>query len=121
MAKEDKKWLDEYVRELKFRNYSPRTIKQYSSVLEKYFDFCRKNLSLERNEKVKQFIVSFGEKEGMKVLSFAALKMFYSKIVNNPVPSLFIKRRKAKNYRQYSVGKMLSNCWILLPMRNIGL
>jgi hypothetical protein len=41
--------LDKTIRELKIRDYSPRTIKSYKNALTKYFSFKKDNLSKAEN------------------------------------------------------------------------
>jgi integrase/recombinase XerD len=78
--------IDKLKRELKIRNYSPRTIKSYIYALEQYFSFKKKDFSEFDDNNVKEFLL-FSENRGLSAQSrnllLNAIKYYYRNIVGN--------------------------------------
>ncbi len=57
-----KEYLNKTLRELKIRNYSPKTIQAYSVCLRLYLKYKKNNLNQLDEENVKDFLLSIQEK-----------------------------------------------------------
>lgn len=73
-------------RELRIRNYSPRTIKSYIFALKQYFSFKKSDFSVFDENNVKEFLL-FSEKRGISAQSrnlfLNAIKYYYRHIGGN--------------------------------------
>lgn len=91
------KQLNRTSRELKIRNYSPKTIKSYLYALKEYFTFKKDNLEKLNIENVKKFLFK-KEQAGISAqtrnLFLSAIKFYYYKIVKTKTE---IDIKSAKN------------------------
>ena len=85
-----------FKRELRLRDYSPSTIKQYSRYLSKYFNFCLINKNLDREEKILSFLDLYSEKPGAARLAGSAVKFFYRNIISYDCPYFHVKKKNRK-------------------------
>lgn len=78
------KQLDQVKRELKIRNYSPKTIKSYLYGLREYFAFKKTALEMPDEENIKNFLLSC-EQKGIspqtRNLFLNAIKFYYRNVV----------------------------------------
>ncbi len=76
--------LGKLERELKIRNYSPRTIKSYIYALEQYFSYKKSDFSVFNENNIKEFLL-FSENKGLSAQSrnllLNAIKYYYRNIV----------------------------------------
>lgn len=93
------KYLEQTSRELKLRNYSPKTIKAYFNCLKEYFDFKKFNLEKIDGENIKQFLLNKRDKNYSSQtinLYLNAIKFFYREVLRTPekINLKFAKRSK---------------------------
>jgi site-specific recombinase XerD len=78
--------LDNMVRELKIKNYSPKTVKSYLHALKKYFNFKGKPLNTLNVDNIKDFLLSCAE-SGLSAQSrnllLQAIKFYYQKVLRS--------------------------------------
>ena len=77
--------LDRTIRELKIRNYSPKTIKSYTNGLSKYFSYKRKNIDKLDTNNIKDFLLYCKDKNiSAKTRNqyLNAIKYYYYNIIN---------------------------------------
>lgn len=93
------KELEKLIRELKIRNYSSKTIKNYFACLKKYFLFKKHQLRTPDQENVKNFLLRL-EKEGKlpqtRNLYLNAIKFYYNNIceLGNSINIKFSKKNQ---------------------------
>jgi len=94
-----KKIIEKTKSELKYRNYSPKTIKSYLICIQKYLHFSKKNKIKSKEKAIKEYLYSLSQNN----LSYSsinqnlsALKFFYSSILNSPITTNYKFARKPK-------------------------
>ena len=90
---------DKIIRELgehlKFRNYSPRTVKSYSAFGRRYLLYCLAHQAMNREQKITSFINGFSS-EATKAVATASIKYLYAHILKLPAPVLNLRKRHPK-------------------------
>lgn len=85
--------------ELEYRNYSPRTIENYSRCVRDYFEYLQSNFRQYSEVKLKQFLLEKTQ-EGLASTSVAlylnSIKFYYSQVVNLNSPIAVRFPRKAR-------------------------
>lgn len=79
--------LDKIVRELRVRNYSPRTIKAYCYCVKKYLVFVKDKKFVSANEAIREYILlRQSETDSYRSINQAiqAIKFFYREIIKKP-------------------------------------
>lgn len=85
-----------YKREMVIREYSERTIQIYCRQLDLFFDYVLKTPGVEREERIRDWLESFGRKEASRRIAFAALKFFYHDLMRIPLAVFTIRRKSSK-------------------------
>jgi site-specific recombinase XerD len=79
-----KKEITATIRELKIRNYSPKTIKSYTNGLQKYFQFKKNNIKQLDIENIRNFLLSCSNK-GLSAktrnLYLNSIKFYYYNVI----------------------------------------
>lgn len=93
------KYLDELNKELRLRNYSPKTIKSYILCLKGYFSYKKENLESVDIQTIKTFLLEKQDKgySSQTVnLYLNAIKYFYRDVIKSPqkIDIKFAKRSK---------------------------
>ncbi len=95
------KQLNLVQRELKIKNYSPKTVKSYLYGLKKYFTFKKRNLETLDQNHIKEFLL-YCEQKGISAQSrnlfLSAIKFYYRNLVNTKQK---IEIQSAKKQRLY--------------------
>lgn len=124
------KYIDEFVKEMKRRNFAETTIKNYRNNLESFFKyFERKEHPLHINEtEIKEYLGQFSEPNTQRS-HHGAIKKFYDICIGQPEKFKYIPyARKNKKLpivlSQEEVQKMFSVCEnlkhkVILAIRNI--
>ncbi len=93
------KQLNKTLRELRIRNYSPKTAKSYSYALREYFSFKKSDLEQQDVENIKNFLLK-KEKSGASAqtrnLFLSAIKFYYNRVIESD-KNLKIKSAKNKS------------------------
>lgn len=92
-------YLSKTIRELKLRNYSPKTIKTYLIYLESYFQYKKSNWERLEEENIKDFLLLLKEKNKSPQtinLYLNSIKFFYNQVLKNyqKINLKFAKRSK---------------------------
>ncbi len=92
-------FLDKTTRELKYRNYSRKTINTYSNCLREYFNFIKPNYKFVNEEKIKDFLLqkqNNGYSSQTVNLYLNSIKFFYRDVLKNSykINLKFAKRSK---------------------------
>ena len=90
------KLIRNYKRELTVREYSERTIRAYSRMLTHYLDYAITTPNVPREDRVRDFLESFGNREASRAIAFAALKFFYHDLMRMPLTIFSLRRRRKK-------------------------
>jgi len=85
-----------YKRELSVREYSDRTISAYSRMLSQYLDYALKTPDVPREDRIRDYLESFGNHEASRAMAFAALKFFYHDLMRMPLTVFSLRRRRNK-------------------------
>ena len=109
--------INKVIRELKIRNYSPKTVKSYSSYLHKYFYYKKNDLNNIDQNNIKNFLLNLeeiGKKPQSRNLYLNSIKFYYQNICGY---RKFINIRFAKKSQKLPV--VLSKNEIELILSNI--
>lgn len=109
--------INKVIRELKIRNYSPKTVKSYSSYLQKYFYYKKNDLNNIDQNNIKNFLLNLkeiGKKPQSRNLYLNSIKFYYQNICGY---RKFINIRFAKKSQKLPV--VLSKNEIELILSNI--
>lgn len=92
-------YLDKVKIELKYRNYSPKTVKAYLSCLEEYLNYLGANFKFINENKIKEFLFNKqnkGYSPQTVNLYLNSIKFFYRDVLKNPykINLKFAKRSK---------------------------
>lgn len=92
-------FLDQTIRELKYRNYSPKTIKAYLDCLKEYLGYVGTNYKYINEEKIKDFLLekqNKGYSPQTVNLYLNSIKFFYRDVIKNhyKINLKFAKRSK---------------------------
>lgn len=92
-------YINQTERELKIRNYSPKTITSYLACLKEYLLYLKNNLKIANIQKIKKFLLKKQEKNYSPQtinLYLNAIKFFYSNIIKSAqkIDLKFAKRSK---------------------------
>ena len=78
--------LQKFIRELKIRNYSPKTLKSYLTGLREYFIFKKYSFNQLDEDNIKNFLLAL-EKKGKSAqtrnLCLNAIKFYYLNVIGN--------------------------------------
>ncbi|MDA3956115.1 tyrosine-type recombinase/integrase [Oceanispirochaeta sp.] len=66
--------VNQFVTAMKIRNYSPRTIKSYTRILELYIDYSRKHSDIEPGKRILDFLIRWEQHPATVKQSYAVLK-----------------------------------------------
>lgn len=92
------KLIRNYKRELTVREYSERTIRAYTRMLSLYLDYALTTPKIQREDRVRDYLESFGDHEASRAMAFAALKFFYHDLMKMPLTIFSLRRRRKKRY-----------------------
>jgi len=110
--------INKVIRELKIRNYSPKTVKSYSSYLKKYFSYKKNNIDQFDENNIKNFLLFLESKNispQSRNLTLNAIKFYYKNICNY---KNFINIKFAKKYQKLPV--VLSKNEVDLILNNVN-
>ena len=97
------KRLDRTERELKIRNYSPKTVKSYLYGLQEYFSFKKKKFEILNQDNIRDFLLHC-EQKGISAQSrnlfLNAIKFYYQNVIKN---NQKVKIRSAKKAKRLPV------------------
>jgi integrase/recombinase XerD len=79
-------YLEKFKRELKIANYAYRTIKIYSSLLKKFFDFTDRNKKYSPEERIPVFLDKFTDSSEQRRLAYLSIKAFYEHVLKKECP-----------------------------------
>ena len=103
--------------ELRARNYSRRTVENYSGAIDRYMQACPMHPAKATQDMIKRYLISLHEKEMLAPrtvnLTAAAIAFFYKQVLNQPeamatVPRMKTGRQLPKVYSEEEVEKILS-------------
>ena len=80
-----KNYLDDFIREMKNRNYSRNTIRIYSGHLKNFLEFSRRT-SFEPEKRIAVFLETEEKSPEQRRLAWSAIKLFYSVVLDKPCP-----------------------------------
>ncbi len=80
-----KNYLDVFLREMKNRNYSRKTIKVYSWHLKQFLDFSRK-FSLDPAERIAVYLEKEQKSDEQRRLAWSSIKLFYHLVLQKECP-----------------------------------
>ncbi len=88
--------IRKYIRELVLRGYSRRTLEAYSRQLRRFLDYVKETPKVMREERLRNWLEGFGEKEASRLLAFAALKFFYQDVMHIHLAVFQLRRKRPK-------------------------
>lgn len=90
------KIISNFKREMTIREYSERTIRAYIRVLSQYLDYTLTTPEVQREDRIRDYLESFGDHEASRAMAFAALKFFYHDLMRMPLTVFSLRRRRIK-------------------------
>ena len=78
-------YLEEFIRELKNRNYSKNTVRIYSGHLRHFLEFSRRT-QYEPGQRISLFLEKEHKSAEQRRLAWSSVKLFYELILNKPCP-----------------------------------
>lgn len=90
--------LFKFERELKIRNYSPRTIKSYSLAIKKYLKYTSQHSKYKTEETIKNFLLSTSSRFSPQTqnITLSAIKFYYYNILDQRIKINIKTPRKTK-------------------------
>jgi len=88
--------IRKYIRELALRGYSRRTLEAYSRQLRRFLAYVKETPKVLREERLRNWLEGFGEKEASRLMAFAALKFFYQDVMHIHLAVFQIRRKRPK-------------------------
>jgi len=88
-------YLDEFIRELKNRNYAKNTIRTYSGHLKHFLTFSRKSMH-EPEKRIAVFLEKEKSSPEQRRLAWAAIKLFYEIVLKRGCPYKLDRVRNRK-------------------------
>ena len=89
--------IRKYIRELTLRGYSKRTLNAYSRQLRRFLDYVKETPGELREERIRNWLEAFGDKDASRLLAFAALKFFYQDVMHIHLAVFQIRRKRPKS------------------------
>ena len=90
-----KNYLDDFIREMKNRNYSQNTIRIYSGHLKHFLEFSRRTC-FEPEKRIAVFLETEETSPEQRRLAWASIKLFYSVVLDKPCPYKLDRVRSRK-------------------------
>ena len=106
--------LERIERELKIRNYSPRTIKSYLYGLREYFAFKKTNLEILEQNNIRDFLLSCDQKwitPASRNLFLNAIKFYYRSVISI--------NQKIKIHNNKDQAEKISNFAVRVNFKNL--
>ena len=100
-CKDDKQIMDEFIKTLKIRNYSPKTIKTYTSQFGLFIlHFCDRNVNELNGNDIREYLLYMIEKKKVSCShenqAINAIKFYYEKILGRAPETYYIQRPRAE-------------------------
>jgi len=89
--------IHKYKRELRIRKYSPKTIDMYARMLQRFMEYCRLTPEKDREERIRDWLDHFGDKEASRLMAFASLKFFYHEFLKIPLAVFSMHRKRRRS------------------------
>lgn len=88
--------IRKFNRELVLRGYSKRTLDAYSRQLRRFLDYVKETPKVAREERIRNWLEGFGDKDASRLLAFAALKFFYQDVMQIHLAVFQLRRKRPK-------------------------
>ena len=90
-----KNYLEDFIREMKNRNYSGNIVRIYSGHLKHFLEYCRKT-DFEPEQRIAVFLEVEERSPEQRRLAWSAIKLFYSLVLDKPCPYKLDRVRSRK-------------------------
>ena len=86
-----------YERELIIREYSEKTISIYSRELRRFLDYVLHTPKEPREDRIRDWLAMYGDKEPSRRIAYAALKFFYHDLMGLPLSVFSLRRHHSRS------------------------
>ena len=111
---------DEFVKTLKLKDYSPKTLKTYSSMLQLYMNFYKpRSLDDLSDEDIREYLLYLVDKkkvsQSYQNQAINAIKFYYEQVMGRPTQTYYLQRPK----REMTLPSVLSESEVLKLLKKV--